>query len=341
MNRRYFLRGLGVSLTLCACPPLMLTGGQALAAEGGMPQERMIAEMPALPILMLHKVDDNPRFPEDLSTTQLQALFEYVWGKGFRPVNISDIINNRVDQIVPKGMKPLGITADDAHRSVVFSRATAKHSEQRNAQSMVEILGNSVRPYQCDARATFFLSSVGDDRYSGAAEGYFGDSLPLPDVLDALAVMPGVEVGYHTRTHTRMSGMGPDQVKALLEDQMRDFARLGVLDRVQRLLAYPYGIRPSEQGMYALRELGFTGAVLAFSGAREAKYDTVPACVYDGKLMTDAFLIPRVCIGAFTYAHNTSARAGAYVAIDPLDDFRKDVERALPNIYVSRGPQVG
>lgn len=339
MKRRHFLRGLGVSLALSACPAVLAgTGLQAKAATTPVP-ERLVSNLPALPILMLHKVDDQPRYPEDLSTAQFAAVLDYAWSKGFRPVNISDIVQGRVDAVVPKGLKPLGITADDAHRSVIFSRATAKHSEQRNAQSMVEILGNSVRPYHCDVRATFFLSSVGDDRHSGKAGGYFGDNLPLPDVLDALAVMPGVEVGYHTRRHTRMGGMGPEQVKAVLQDQIRDFERLGVLDRVQRLLAYPYGVRPTEQGMHTLRELGFTGAVLAYPGVREARYNTVPECVYDGKLMTDPFLIPRVCIGAYIYAHNASPRAGAHIPIDPLEDFRKDVERALPNIYVSRGAE--
>lgn len=340
MKRRHFLRGLGVSLALTACPASLAWGTQPPAPATPV-QEKMVPNLPALPILMLHKVDDRPKYPEDLSTTQLAAVLSYAWSRGFRPVNISDIVQGRVDAIVPKGLKPLGITADDAHRSVVFSRTTAAHSEQRNAQSMVEILGNSVRPYEAEARATFFLSSVGDDRYSGKAGGYFGDSLPLPDVLDALAVMPGVEVGYHTRSHTRMGGMGPTQVKALLQGQMRDFERLGVLDRVQRLLAYPYGVRPTEQGMHALRELGFTGAVLAYPGVREARYNEVPLCVYDGRLMTDSFLIPRVCIGAYTYAHNASAKAGAHVPIDPLEDFRKDVERAVPLCYVSRGVAAG
>ena len=341
MRRRFFLRGLGVSLALCAWPDALLHIARPAQAARGKEQERLVSHLPALPILMLHKVDDQPRYPEDLSSSQLHAVLDYAWSKGFRPVNMSDIVQDRVDEIVPRGLKPLGITADDAHRSVVFSRETARHSEQRNARSLVEILGNSVRPYGCEARATFFLSSVGDDRYSGKAGGYFGNSLPLVDVLDALAVMPGVETGYHTRTHTRMGGMGPEQVKALLQDQMQDFERLGVLDRVRRVLAYPYGVRPTEQGIYALRELGFEGAVLAYPGVREARYDTLPPCVYDGRLMTDPFLIPRVCIGAFTYAHNASAKAGAHVPIDPLEDFRKDVERALPLIYVSRGAQGG
>ena len=329
MERRTFLRGLSASLLL---------GGLPLPARAR-PREVLRQGLPALPILMFHKVDDAPRYPEDVSSGQLQGLLAELWKRGYRPVNMSDILENRVDSIVPKGMKPVGITADDSHRSVVFSRQTAAHSEQRNALSLVEILGDSLRDYGYGPRATFFLSGVGDDRYSTRAAGYFGGSLPLPAVLDALATMPGLETGYHTLRHTRMKDMGPEQVRAVMEEQMRDFARSGVLERVSRILAYPYGVKPTEQGIYQLREMGFKGAVLAYPGTREARYQSTPPCVYDGQLMTDPFLIPRVCIGARTYAPMTAATAGAYAAIEPLDDFHKDVEETWPQLYVSRGPK--
>ena len=129
------------------------------------------------------------------------------------------------------------------------------------------------------------------------------------------------------------------QVRALLEDQMKDFKRLGMLDRVVRILAYPFGVKPTDNGLLGLRELHFLGAVLAFPGVREARYADVPLCVYDGKLMTDPFLIPRVCICARTYAYGAAAVSGTYDDIDPIDDFAKDVEKAVPRPYVSRGPE--
>ena len=340
MRRRHFLLGLGGTLGgLCGAATLGNGLGCSLALAAAPQQERMVQHLPALPILMFHKVDDKPRYPEDIATTQLVALLDLMWKEGFCPVNMSDILENRVDDIVPKGLKPIGITADDAHYSVVFSQTTAKHGEPRNARSLVEVLAQSLAPFGHAPRATFFLSGVGDDRYSSKAGGYFGNSLPLSDVLDALAVMPGVETGYHTLHHTKMGGLSGAQVRALAQEQMRDFEKLGVLHRVQRILAYPYGVRASEEGRNELRDLGFKGAVLAYPGVREARYDDLPSCVYDGQLMTDAFLIPRVCIGAYTYAHKVAATGGAHVPIDPLDDFRKDVLKALPQIYVSAGPR--
>lgn len=95
---------------------------------------------------MLQKADDSPRYPEDLSTDQLTVLLDYLWKHGFYPVNMSDILTSRVDCTVPKGLKPVAITAA-AHRSVMFSKSTARHEEQRKARSMIEILLDSVKPY--------------------------------------------------------------------------------------------------------------------------------------------------------------------------------------------------
>lgn len=332
MRRRHVLRGLAATAlcSLAGLPGHHLAS--ALAGQAGAPSLR-----PAIPILMFHKVDDQPRYPEDISTTQLTALFDQLWRLGFRPVTISDILTERVDAIVPAGMKPVGITADDAHRSILFSRADARHEQQRNARSFVDILATSARKARVQPRATLFLSRVGDDRYSKEADSYFGKVRALPDALDRLSALPGVELGYHTRTHTRMTNMTPRDVRALLEDQRQDFIRLGVLERVQPILAYPYGIAPTREGVKELARMGFIGAVKAHPGANEGRMIKVPPCEYDGTLLSDPFRLPRVCIGAFTYTSEASLSAMAYTPIDPLDDLAKDVLNSPSPLYVSKG----
>lgn len=324
MLRREFLIGMGAGLALALVP----VPGMALPA-------------PSIPILMFHKVVDDPRYPEDISTDQLGALFGMLWEQGFCPVNMTDILDGAVDRVVPRGLKPVGITADDAHRSILYSRGTGRHEQQRNARSFVDILRSSLSSRGVAPRATFFLCSMGDDRYSRQLGGYFGNYEPLAAALQRLSGMPGLEIGYHTRTHARMGAMGAEQVRALMKDQMDNFAALGVSDQVVPVLAYPYGVAPKPDGVGELRKMGFKGAVLAFPGVHEAAYDMLSSCRYDGRLVTDPFMIPRVCIGSHTYTYRNRIRGKEYTPIDPLDDFRKDVTQAIPRLYVSAGNAAG
>ncbi len=321
MHRRTFLRAMGTCIAVSLMP-------LSAPAQNG---------APAIPVLMFHKVDDVPHDPESISSAQFAALLANMWATGFYPVNMSDILGNSVDRIVPKGLKPVGITADDAHRSIVFSRAAGSREGQRNVRSLTEILRDSLKPFGRIPRATFFVGRVEDDRVSKRPEGYFGNYTSLSAVMEGIKDMPGVEIGYHTVRHTRMSNMDANQVREIIKEQMDDFKALGVLERVSSILAYPYGVRPSPEGIAQLRRMGFKGAVLAYPGVREAMYDTVPSCAYDGTLLTDPFLIPRVCIGSHAYAYRNAAKSGSFVPIDPLEDFRKDVTEALPDIYVSKG----
>ncbi len=322
MQRRDFLRIFGAGMAM-ACLPV-----PGLAKTGA----------PAIPVLMFHKVDDNPQDPESLSSTQLAALLDYLWANGFCPVNISDILDNRVDKVVPKGLKPVAITADDAHRSVMFSRADSAHAQQRNARSLVQILRASLQGPGYAPRATFFAGRVEDDRISKQPAGYFGGNKPLDAIMDSLNALPGLEIGYHTVRHIGMRNLGADETRRIIQEQQADFAKLGVLERVAPILAYPYGLTPTRAGLDELRRLGFKGAVLAFPGLREATFDALPACEYNGRLLTDPFLIPRVCIGAHTYPWKQQAsKKAAYLPINPLEDFRKDALEAAPDIYISKG----
>ncbi len=293
---------------------------------------------PAIPILMFHKVDDNPRDPESVSPEQLATLFTELWRLGFHPVNISDILDNNVDRIVPKGLKPLALTADDAHRSVLFSRASGIAGEFPNSRSLVDILRDSLKPFGREPRATFFVGGVEDDRISKTPGGYFGGFMPLPEALKTMADLPGLEIGYHTLSHIRMLDMGATRVRELVLEQIAELKALGLSDRVVPILAYPYGVHPEPDGIDELRRLGFKGAVLAFPGVNEARYASLPVCEYDGKLLTDPYKLPRVGIGSRLYAPNDSPQKGTFLPIDPLEDFRKDVLGAIPLLYESSGP---
>ncbi len=330
-SRRRFLQGLGL-LPWLGAPLLHAHSGMAAEVH----HERMVDHVPAIPVLMFYRIEDEPRFPEDISVAQLTALFSYMWGQGFRPVNISDIILGRVDDIVPKGFKPVGISTDAAHASIIFSNLTAPDGADghplNNAQSFVEVLGSSLHGITTP-RATFFLS-IGS-RKATKESSYFGSIMPLKDIADVLSPMSGIEFAYQSRWHTRLSDLNEAQMTKVIENQMEHFNQLHMLDKVQKIMAYPFGGKPSDEGMLALRNAQFLGGVLTYPGVDEAHYKQVPICVYDGKLMTDPFLIPRVSIGSHVYAKGNKPLKNP--PIDPIEDFKKDVEKGIMRQYISRG----
>ncbi len=316
IKRRTFLYSLaGFSLSFC-------------------PLRALAAQEPSLPVLMFHKVNDVPRYPEDISPSQLEEVFTFLWQQGFYPVSISDILDNAIDSVVPRGLKPIAITADDAHPSIFFPTT---HLPQKNTRSFMAVLLSSLAPFGFPARATFFLSEIADDRYSKEPGGYFAKRQTLPEIVEYLADYPGIEFGYHTIQHKNMKAMGAREVAATLKAQMDSFKQLGVLQAIEPVLAYPFGVQPSQSGMQQLRSM-FKGAVLAFPGIQEAAYQSLPTCQYNGKLLTDPFLIPRVCVGAYTYTYKHSALEGDYQPISPLDDLKKDMFAPANGLfYISRG----
>jgi hypothetical protein len=301
ISRRRFLAGLAATL---AAHCLNIPGADAASREG------------AIPILMFHKVCDRPRRPEDISPGQLARLFDFIWKQGFAPLNMRDILLGRVDDALPKGRKALGITVDDAHPSVIHSRK--EHPQAAASRSFVDIFTDSAGRAGLAPRATFFLSG----------QSYFGGKPGLARVLDRLARLPGLECGYHTRRHPRMTDWDYQRTRQILEEQMEDFAAKGVFERIPRILAYPYGLPPADDGLRALEDLDFLGAALAFPGVNEANYTSLPVCRYGRTgLLTPRFHIPRVNIGAYIYAPR-----GGVAPIDPLDDFRKDAG-TIPDVY--------
>ncbi len=178
MQRRTFLYNLGgmLSYTLVSS----YTGRSVCPAQANAAIE------PAIPIIMFHKVTERPKYPEEIRSDQLRQLFTHIFTLGYRPVNMSDILNGKVDRVVAKGYKPLGITADDSHPSILFSRHTANLDYVQNDESFVDILAECAQSFHCDARATLFLSRQVDDRLFKTPTDYFGGVRPLKDIIETL-----------------------------------------------------------------------------------------------------------------------------------------------------------
>ncbi len=278
-----------------------------------------------VPVLMFHRVNDAPGYPEEISTAQLTALFDWLWKNDWAPANVSDLVSGRLDAVVPKGKKPVVITIDDGHPSVIYSAAQFPALKLGNKKSFLAVLCETAKEHGLTPRGTSFICEGGAGKYFGARE-------TLSAALKRIrAAAPHFEVGYHTRAHKLMKNMTPAQVRTALVSQREQFRAFGVLDQVAPVLAYPYGYAPVFGPQAILKELGFTAAVLAFPGNGEQKYDCIPVCRYDGALKGDRFLISRMNIGALGYARGKKG----FFKIDPIADFKKDTEGTTP--YVSRG----
>ena len=287
-----------------------------------------------IPILMFHKVCDQPVYPEDISPEQLKAVLEYALQCQYRFVTMSDIVTGRVDSLVPEGYKPLGITVDDAHQSVVFSRNDVFHPDLQNSRSFIEILQAAASRYHCQARATLFICRVGNNRFCAKPEEYFGGHLPLATLVQRLqSNAPGVEMGYHTRDHQDLSGCTAAPIRTVLYDQIEDFRQLGVLQHIAPVFAYPFGEEPKKSARKAVAEMGFQGAFLAFPDKYELDEEQIYYS-YEKKLQSNYFRIPRINIGSWVYAQRNT-----FELIDPVRDFQNNVEKRNTGIYVSQGQQ--
>ena len=286
---------------------------------------RAASAVTAVPVLMFHRICDAPKYPEEISTAQLEALFNFLWKSGWAPASVSDLAAGRLDEVVPRGKKPVVLTIDDGHPSVIYSAAQHPALKLNNRKSFLTVLCETCRAHRLEPRATAFISESG---------GYFGGRERLSSALARIHnSAPNFEAGYHTRAHKLMKSMTPAQFRAALVSQREQFRSLGVLKSIAPVLAYPYGIAPAFGPQSILKELGFTAAVLAFAGNGEQKFSRIPRCRYDGTLKSDRFLIPRASIGARGYAFR---KKGSFV-IDPIADFKKDT--AFPDVtyYVSKG----
>ncbi len=343
MQRRQVLRGLAsygalhcLQALTAPLPFVSLCSVDAHAAQVPPEQrfDRYVDHISAIPILAFYRVHDEPRFPEDISSQQLAALFAHAWSLGYRPVNMSDIMLGRVDSVVEKGFKPLGISCDGAHASIIFSSITAPKGTDRgplnNAHSFVEVFANSLQNIALP-RATVFLSIPRGKKNNG----YFGSVMPLKDIADVLRVMPHMELGYQTKFYTALGGVNGPTMREIVEFQMEELHKEQMLERVVRIMAYPYSARPTDAGLMALRDLQFLGGVLTYPGVGEAHHKEVPQCLYDGKLMMDSFHVPRVAVGSHVYAQGSTPIKNP--PINPIDDFTKDVVKAFAKPYVSRG----
>ena len=127
-----FVRAAGAVSVVCAAAWLAFWQINLLAAarKSALPPERMhsvstgltteqlcslhVNEAGHIPILMYHDITHKERYL-GRSIEHFKHDLERLYAEGYRPVNVSDFMSNRMD--VPAGCSPVVLTFDDSRRS--------------------------------------------------------------------------------------------------------------------------------------------------------------------------------------------------------------------------------
>jgi peptidoglycan/xylan/chitin deacetylase (PgdA/CDA1 family) len=157
-------------------------------------------ELGAIPVLMYHRVLDEPLSEYDISKDDFRAELVWLFDNGYRPIRAIDLARGEID--VPAGTTPVVLTFDDSSPS----QARLDEDGAIHPESAVGILLDVASAYDdVDPVASFYV--ISSSRFGGGTDG--------DRVVRMLADM-GMEIGNHTHDHVDLGRVGPDEIRQQL-----------------------------------------------------------------------------------------------------------------------------
>lgn len=249
-----------VPLFLAACgavPSSAVAGGPETAgpapepAPAVRPADVAANELGMIPVLMYHRVVENPRSLYDRSPEEFRAELERLATEGYVPVTTAELATGTMD--VPAGRHPVVLTFDDGDPSVI----TLGQDGQPVAGSAVQIILDvaAAHPGFRPVASVY----VNADPFGGGAAGE-GALRWLHD--------HGFEIGNHTYGHTNLRTAGAERAE---QDIIRGdrFIRDAVPGHQPSTLALPFGAQPRPSGV-EVRGSGYDYAGALLVGANPA-----------------------------------------------------------------------
>lgn len=199
-------------------------------------------EAGAVMVLMYHRISaaepngDLNRTPESFRK-DLQDLYQ----RGYRPVNASDFVENKMD--VPLGKSPVVLTFDDAlptQFKIITGTDGQPHIDPDCAVGILETFHKEHPDWA--QKATFFVLPK---------EGRNGEPFGQPEsVADKYTYLTknGYEIANHTSTHDSMRGASADKVQWELATAVKD-AKAVCPDAQMKIMALPYGQVPRKDSI--------------------------------------------------------------------------------------------
>lgn len=191
-------------------------------------------------VLCYHAVSADWEAALAIPPGQLDAQLDHLAARGYRGVTFAEAVAGR------EAGRRVAITFDDAYRSVLRLAKPALDAHSMPATVFVPTdFPGAERP----------MSWPGIDRWLGVAPPH--ELTPLSwEELRGLSA-EGWEVGSHTRSHPRLTGVGDAELAAQLAESRAECERR--LERPCESLAYPYG-DVDERVMEAAMAAGYAAA---------------------------------------------------------------------------------
>jgi len=189
-------------------------------------------------VLMYHEIgspESEWRRTPDNFRRDLELLYE----KGYRAVNLSDIVNGNID--IPAGTSPVVLTFDDATKGQ-FNYLEDNDGKKIDPDCAVAIMEEFYKENpDFGLAATFYIYYPNPFRQQEYIE----------EKLNYL-VDKGFEIGNHTYGHANLSRIGSGKVQQELAYHVRETQKY-VPNYQVRSLALPYGAYPQDNPGLALK----------------------------------------------------------------------------------------
>lgn len=236
-------------------------------------------ELGQIPVLMYHEVGGKP-YPRDPHLVRSVADFrkdlELLYEAGFRPVNLSDVVNNNID--IPAGTSPVVLTFDDARESQfrLIETADAMKIDPNSAVGVMDAFHKKHPDWRM--RATFFVLPKSDR----TMEPFGKPGLGQADDKFKYIVENGMELANHSTYHKDMSRMSPAQLQEEIGNAHNKILEAAPNAKLQ-VIALPMGKFPRDKNhlKYLLKGT-YQGKTYEYKAAFLAAYRPMPSPVSKG-----------------------------------------------------------
>ena len=188
-------------------------------------------------ILMYHRID--PKEPDnDLNRKPdtFRKDLEMLYNRGYRPVTVSEFVDNRMD--LPPGKTPVVLTFDDSLPTQFHIKSGSDGQQVIDRDCAVGIMQKFHEKHpQWPTKATFFVLPKEGRNYDP-----FGQPETVTEKFEFL-LKNGYEVANHTSTHTSLRAMPIDKVRWELATAVKNIKQIAP-GATMDTLALPYGQLP-------------------------------------------------------------------------------------------------